>query len=185
MNNISLKEKFCILYSHTLLLLRYRFFTAWDKHIAGFNFLGTHIIFWYWFIMTCISLTAPPNCTPYLLSCFPMSKHGPRMSLRGEHRFVVVKLESCVWLCLHKLISPETSPYWYMWCKEKGNKGRAACKKRWNLPGHTMEKGPWWRSLHLPCYGRTAERGVAKVGTDQTILMRVRCGGAKLWIHGL
>ena len=110
MNNISLKKKFRILYSHTLFLLRYRFFTAWDKDIAGFSFIGTDTMFWYWFIMTPISLTAPPNCTPCLLSCFPMSKYGPWMSLRDEHCFVMVELESCdcVWHCLHKLISPET-----------------------------------------------------------------------------
>lgn len=95
MNNVILKKKFCILYSHTLFPLRYRFFTAGDKDIADFSFIGTDIMLWYCFIMTCISLTAPPNHTPYLLPFFPMSKYGPWMSWKEERCFAMVELESC------------------------------------------------------------------------------------------
>lgn len=89
------KKKFCILYSYTLFPLRYRFFTAGDKDIADFSFIETDIMLWYCFIMACISLTAPPNRTPYLLPFFPTSKYGPWMSLREEHCFAMVELESC------------------------------------------------------------------------------------------
>lgn len=187
MYNASLKKKkFCILYSYTLFPLRYRFFTAGDKDIADFSFIGTDIMSWYCFIMTCISLTAPPNHTPYLLPFFPTSKYGPWMSLREEHCFAMVELESCD--CVrHRFItsSPGTSPYWAVWCKEKGTRGRAACKKRRNLSGHTMEKGQWCCSARLPCYGSSAERGLPGEDAGQTVPVGVRRSGAELWEQGL
>lgn len=161
------KKKFCTLYSHALFLLRYTFFTDWDKEVADYSVIGTDIMFWYWFIMTCISLRTPPNFftvlwstpnsrLPYLLSCFPVITSGPWMSLRKEYCILMVELETCgrVW---HKCISSETSPYWVTW--GKAEEWKSCMQEKWNLSSHTMEKGPWCVSAGLPSCGRSAEGG--------------------------
>lgn len=126
-------------------------------------------MFGYWFIMTCISLTAPPNCTPYLPPCFPVGKYGPWMSLKEERCFVMTELESCecVLHCLHKLLSLESSPYWVtLFCKKKGRRGGAACEERWSLVTQ-------WRKGHdAPLHTSPAKGRLLSMGSQEEVQVR-------------